>query len=165
MHRLTPSNSLPHAHCPGATVLPIGAALASANLKAAPVLSEGDELAEFAECPAFAAPAKTTVIAHDFGRVLADVKAADLSEAEQRAQKLVTVRVILERMGMLDIREVLAVVDVLRAQCDGDSSVALQECGEAIEGDLPAKVLRKIDAAEAAEAAMPSLVHLQAVKG
>src|SRR4051794_7588548 len=75
-----------------------------------------------AEIPEFAALEPTTVIAHGFGKVLADIKAADLSEAEQRAQKLVTVRVILERMGTLDIREVLAVVDVLRAQCDGDTS-------------------------------------------
>jgi hypothetical protein len=153
MHRITPSNPLPHPPCHGATGTTIGVQLAAANLSA-PV-------------PDFAVMEEHTVIAPDFGTVLADIKAADLSEAEQRAQTLLSVRNLLQKLGSLEIAEVLAVVDVLRAQCDGDSSMALQECGEALEGDLPAvqKVLRKIDVAEAAEAAYPQLVPLQACKG
>ncbi len=90
----------------------------------------------------------------DFGQVRRDCQTADLEEAEQREQTLRSAANLIRKVGAsekITALQVLSILDVLADECDGDSSMQLQECVEAIEGDLPQKekVLRKIDVAEA----------------
>lgn len=96
------------------------------------------------------AAVQVTVYSTDPAVTLRNIAAADLSEREARAQTLLSVRNLLEKLGTLEIAEVCHVVDTLRAQCDGDSSVLLQECGEALEEECRGveAVLRKIDSVE-----------------